>query len=127
MVEIKYKFEKEYKINANLLKDLKNKKSNNDGGDYRTVICFFEHRLNEKICFVRETDVKCRSRSEREKQGVINRIKSLDGTKKTKESLMSYLERINGHYKIKSIKLENVEYYFIHCVPVLSQSPRQIH
>lgn len=123
MVEIKYKFEKEYKINANLLKDLKNKKSNSDGGDYRTVICFFEHRLNEKICFVRETDVKCRSRLEREKQEVINRIRSLDGTKETKRSLIFYLERINGSNKIKSVKLENVEYYFIHCVPVLSRSP----
>lgn len=117
MAEIKDKFEKKYKINANQLKDLKNKKSISDG-DYRTVICFFEHRLNERICFVREIDVDCQSRSEREKQEVINRIRSLDGTKKTKQSLISYLERINGSNKIKSVKLENVEYYFIHCVPV---------
>ena len=120
MVEIKYEFEKEYKINANQLKDLKNKKSTSDG-DYRTVICFFEHRLNEKICFVRETDVRCRSRSEREKQEVINRIRFLDGTKETKQSLISYLEKINGSNKIKSVKLGSVEYYFIHCVPVRSR------
>lgn len=121
MEEIKYKFEKEYKINADVLRNLSDQELINDG-DYRTVICFFEHRLNERICFVREIDVSCLSRSEREKQEVINRIRSLDGTKKTKQSLISYLERINGSNKIKSVKLENVEYYFIHCVPVRSRS-----
>lgn len=124
MVEIKRQYESEYKINADILRDLRDKKSNNDG-NYRTVNCFFEHRLNEKICFVREIKVRdCQSRSEREKQEVINRIKTLDGTKETKKSLMSYLEKINGSNKIKSLKLENVEYYFTHCVPVLSRSPR---
>ena len=121
MAEIKYKFEKEYKINADVLRNLRDQELINDG-NYRTVICFFEHRLNEKICFVREIDVSCQSRLEREKQEVINRIKSLDGTKKTKQSLISYLEKINGSNKIKSVKLENVEYYFIHCVLVLSRS-----
>lgn len=124
MVEIKYKFEKEYKINADVLRGLKNKELINDG-NYRTVICFFEHRLNEKICFVRETDVKCRSRLEREKQEVINRIRSLDGTEETRQSLMSYLERINGKLKTSSVRSGNIEYYFIHCVLVLSQSPQQ--
>lgn len=124
MVEIKYKFEKEYKINADVLRGLKNKGLINDG-NYRTVICFFEHRLNEKICFVRETDVKCRSRLEREKQEVINRIRSLDGTEETRQSLMFYLERINGKLKTSSVRSGNIEYYFIHCVLVLSQSPQQ--
>jgi len=124
MVEIKCKLEKEYKINADVLRNLRDKDLINDG-NYRTVNCFFEHHLNEKICFVREIKVRdCKSRSEREKQEVINRIKTLDGTKETKQSLMSYLEKINGSNKIKSVKLKNVEYYFTHCVPVLSRSPR---
>ena len=126
MVEIKRDHEIEYENNAGKLRQLRNENLINDA-NYRTVICFFEHRLNEKICFVREIDVSCQSRSEEQKQEVINRIKALDSAEQTKQFLMSYLERINGHYKIKSIKLENVEYYFIHCVPVLSQNPRQIH
>lgn len=126
MVEIKCDHEIEYENNAGKLRQLRNENLINDA-NYRTVNCFFEHHLNEKICFVREIKVRdCPSRSEEQKQEVINRIESLDNTEETKQSLMSYLGRINGSYKIKSIKLENVEYYFIHCVPVLSQSPRQI-
>ena len=124
MVEIKRDHEIEYENNAGKLRQLRNENLINDA-NYRTVNCFFEHHLNEKICFVREIKVRdCKSRSEREKQEVINRIKTLDGTKETKQSLMSYLKKINGSNKIKSVKLKNVEYYFTHCVPVLSRSPR---
>jgi hypothetical protein len=125
MAEIKYKFEKEYKINADVLRNLSDQELINDG-NYRTVICFFEHRLNENFCFVREIDVDCQSRSEERKQEVINRIESLDNTEETRQSLMYYLERINGKLKTSSVRSGNIEYYFIHCVPVLSQSPRQI-
>ena len=124
MVEIKCKLEKEYKINADVLRNLRDKELINDG-NYRTVNCFFEHHLNEKICFVREIKVRdCKSRSEREKQEVINRIESLDNTEETRQSLMSYLERINGKLKTSSVRSGNIEYYFIHCVPVLIQDPR---
>lgn len=124
MAEIKCEHEREYKINADILRNLRDKELINDG-NYRTVNCFFEHRLNEKICFVREIKVRdCSSRSKERKQEVINRIESLDNTEETRQSLMFYLERINGKLKTSSVRSGNIEYYFIHCVPVLIQDPR---
>lgn len=126
MVEIKRDHEIEYENNAGKLRQLRNENLINDG-NYRTVNCFFEHRLNEKICFVREIEVRdCLSRSEEQKQQVINRIKALDGAEQTKQSLMDYLERINGKLKTSSVRSGNIKYYFIHCVPVLSRIPPQI-
>lgn len=124
MVEIKRDHEIEYENNAGKLRQLRNENLINDA-NYRTVNCFFEYNLNEKICFVKELIVKnCSSRSKERKQEVINRIESLDNTEETKQSLMSYLERINGKLKTSSVRSGNIEYYFIHCVPVLIQDPR---
>ena len=49
MVEIKRDYEIEYENNAGKLRQLRNENLINDA-NYRTVNCFFEYNLNEKIC-----------------------------------------------------------------------------
>ncbi|ERK65995.1 hypothetical protein HMPREF1984_01936 [Leptotrichia sp. oral taxon 215 str. W9775] len=121
MVEIIYNNEKEYINNENLLKQLKEKgmiTSNN----YKTIICFFEYNSQEKICFVRELDRNCPSRSEQRKQEVIEKIKKIDDIDNI-QPLVSYLEKINGATKIQFVATpDEKKYYFMHCV--LIQEPQ---